>query len=184
MQSIIANLLQISRIESGRIKPQVSRVSLADMFSWLTEEFSEIAPKAKICSTPNGIVLSTDEEMLHQILTILISNSLKYAGESCVINLSAFKKGSLIVIEESDDGPGISKESLPYIFERFYRVDRSREEVEGSGIGLTIVKRIMDNHKAMIHAAVRGLEEDEMQALMNCLNKLNAFFEEKQNETK
>ena len=153
MQSIIANLLQISRIESGRIKPQVSRVSLADMFSWLTEEFSEIAPKAKICSTPNEIVLSTDEEMLHQILTILISNSLKYAGESCVINLSAFKKGSLIVIEESDDGPGISKESLPYIFERFYRADESHaRKISGSGLGLAIAQTLCNALNAKIKA--------------------------------
>ena len=153
MPSIIANLLQISRIESGRIKPQVSCVSLADMFSWLIEEFSEIAPKAKICSTPNEIVLSTDEEMLHQILTILISNSLKYAGESCVIKLSAFKKDNLIVIEESDDGPGISKESLPYIFKRFYRADESHtRKVAGSGLGLAIAQTLCNALNAKIKA--------------------------------
>ena len=93
MQAIIANLLQISRIESGRIKPQISEVSLTELFSWLTEEFKSIAPNMKITAESNDISFKTDREMLHQILTVLISNSAKYAGESCTVALKAFTRG-------------------------------------------------------------------------------------------
>ena len=153
MQAIIANLLQISRIESGRIKPQISQVSLADMFSWLTEEFSEIAPRAEIISEANGIVISTDEEMLHQVLTVLISNSIKYAGQTCRINLTAYKKENMIIIEENDDGPGFLKETLPHIFERFYRGDESHtRKVAGSGLGLAIAQTLCTALNAKIKA--------------------------------
>ena len=139
MQSIIANLLQISRIESGRIKPQILDVSIENLFSWLVEEFKAISPKVKIFCESNELSLRTDSEMLHQILTVLVSNSVKYAGEDCNIKLRAEKKFDHIIIEEIDDGPGFSSEALPHIFERFYRADESHSrKIAGSGLGLSI----------------------------------------------
>ena len=139
MQAIIANLLQISRIESGRIKPQVSELSLEQMFLWLAEEFSAIAPEAKIVTSANDIKILTDSEMLHQLLTILISNSIKFSGSECVIYLSAQNQNGHIIIEETDNGPGFSEKALPHIFERFYRADESHtRKIAGSGLGLAI----------------------------------------------
>ncbi|WP_294430747.1 cell wall metabolism sensor histidine kinase WalK [uncultured Treponema sp.] len=153
MQAIIANLLQISRIESGRIKPQISEVSLDSLFSWLTEEFASVAQNLTIETESSNLTLNTDSEMLHQVLTILISNSLKYAGESCTIRISAKKQDNRITIEESDDGPGFSEKALPHIFERFYRADESHtRKIAGSGLGLAIAQTLCNALGAKIKA--------------------------------
>ena len=143
MHNIISNLLQISRIESGRIKPQKSSVSLDDLFFRIQNEFSTLAPNANLKAESNGIVLNTDEEMLHQLLTIFISNSIKFSEPECHIRVNAWNSEGYVFIEESDDGPGISEKSLPHIFERFYRADESHSrKIEGSGLGLSIAKTL------------------------------------------
>lgn len=153
MQAIIANLLQISRIESGRIKPQISEVSLEQMFSWLAEEFSAIAPEVQIITEPNSLLLNTDPEMLHQVLTVLISNSIKFSGQNCQIHLSAELHDDCIIIEESDNGPGFSENDLPHIFDRFYRADESHtRKVAGSGLGLAIAQTLCNALGAKIKA--------------------------------
>lgn len=169
MQAIIQNLLQISRIESGRIKPQLSQVDVRQVFERIAEEFAAVAPDAKFeleCVTvavgdstlsgdshDGGISLSTDPEMLHQILTVLVSNSVKFSGEKCNIRLSAAKRGKRVIICESDDGPGIAEEALPHIFERFYRADDARtRSTGGSGLGLSIAKTLSDALGAKITA--------------------------------
>ena len=153
MHAIIENLLQISRIESGRIKPNIAKVELKPLFSWLVEEFSAVAPKMKIDTICDNISLSTDSEMLHQILTVLISNSVKYAGDDCHVTLKAFSKKGNVIIEQSDDGPGFSKESLPHIFERFYRADEAHSrKVSGSGLGLAIAQTLCTALNAKISA--------------------------------
>ena len=153
MHAIIENLLQISRIESGRIKPNIAKVELKPLFSWLVEEFSAVAPKMKIDAICDNISLSTDSEMLHQILTVLISNSVKYAGDDCHVTLKAFSNKGNVIIEQSDDGPGFSKESLPHIFERFYRADEAHSrKVSGSGLGLAIAQTLCTALNAKISA--------------------------------
>ncbi len=153
MQAIIANLLQISRIESGRVKPQIAEVSITSLFSWLEEEFAAIAPNASLIIEDNDIMLNTDPEMLHQILTILITNSIKYAGESSTIRLSAKREGNSIIIGQSDDGPGFSQESLPHLFERFYRADEAHSrKISGSGLGLAIAQTLCTALGAKIKA--------------------------------
>jgi len=153
MQAIIANLLQMSRIESGRIKPQITEVSLKGLFSWLCEEVKAFAPNVKIAAEETDLLLKTDSEMLHQILMIIISNSVKYAGESCEISLKAYKRGGHIVLELSDDGQGFTEESLPHIFERFYRADESHtRKIAGSGLGLSIAQTLCNALNAKISA--------------------------------
>ena len=75
MHAIIDNLLQISRLESGRITPQLSVISLGELFKRVAQEFYSVAPEVKIECEGDDVELSTDSEMLHQIITILVSNS-------------------------------------------------------------------------------------------------------------
>ena len=144
MHAIIENLLQISRIESGRIKPQLSEVDIGALFERVSEEFAAVAPEVKFeINCASTLNLQTDPEMLHQILTILVSNSVKFAGEKCNVKLSVLKGHGHLIIEESDDGPGISREALPHIFERFYRADEAHtRSAGGSGLGLAIAKTL------------------------------------------
>ncbi|WP_407427827.1 sensor histidine kinase [Treponema sp.] len=150
MQSIIANLLQISRIESGRIKPQFASLSIKSLFDRLSEEVQTISPDSSLnyeISSQNDsddFTFTTDGEMLHQIMTVLISNSVKFSGGSCKITLSATQKDEKVILEELDDGPGFSEETLPHIFERFYRGDEAHtRSVSGSGLGLSIAQTLI-----------------------------------------
>ena len=147
MHAIIENLLQISRVESGRIKPQICEVDIRSVFERVVQEFSSVSPDVNFdvrCDLKQPV--KTDPEMLHQISTVLVSNSVKFAGDKCRIGLSAFpsKKG-YVVISESDDGPGMSRESLPHVFERFYRGDEAHtRSAGGSGLGLSIARTLTD----------------------------------------
>ena len=155
MHAIIENLLQISRIESGRIKPQICQVDVAELFARVEGEFSAVAPAVNFeIECPPSVTIETDPEMLHQILTVLVSNSVKFAGSECQIRLTTVRKeDGQLVISESDDGPGISDEALPHIFERFYRADEAHtRSVGGSGLGLAIAKTLCDALGAEISA--------------------------------
>ena len=177
MHAIIENLLQISRVESGRIKPQFCEVELGGLFERVRGEFAAVAPDVKFVfemqsgdvtetvsetrddSAPDnvnvsvsanasgsvtGAVINTDPEMLHQILTVLVSNSVKFAGGKCTVRLGAARNDEgLFVIYESDDGPGIGEDALPHIFERFYRGDEAHtRSAGGCGLGLAIAKTL------------------------------------------
>ena len=155
MHAIIENLLQISRIESGRIKPQICLVDVAELFARVEGEFSAVAPAVKFeIECPPSVTIETDPEMLHQILTVLVSNSVKFAGSECQIRLTTVRKeDGHFEISESDDGPGISVEALPHVFERFYRADEAHtRSVGGSGLGLAIAKTLAEALGAEISA--------------------------------
>lgn len=145
MHAIISNLLQISRIESGRIKPNFSNVKLDVLFRRLSEEVKSYSPNSELTFSCGEISLFTDEEMLHQVLTVLISNSVKFADKKCIVELRAEKSSDgKIIIEEEDNGPGLKEKDLPHIFQRFYRGDESHtRKVGGSGLGLSIAQTLV-----------------------------------------
>lgn len=155
MHAIISNLLQMSRIESGRIKPSFSTVKLTELFKRLQMEVKSYSPDSDLSFDCDDISLETDEEMLHQILTVLISNSVKFAGNRCLIDLRAKKlPNGKIMIEEEDNGPGLAEKDIPHIFERFYRGDESHtRKVGGSGLGLSIAKTLITALGGTISAA-------------------------------
>ena len=154
MNSIITNLLQMSKIEHGIIKPQKESFNIWALFSRLKNEFAGIDSDVLINFDENvDISLETDLELLHQVLTAMISNSIKFgAGQ---INLYAkfeeelggqTPKSPKISIQVEDDGPGFSEEVLPHIFERFYRGDASHSRsAGGAGLGLSISSVIIDS---------------------------------------
>lgn len=156
MHSIIENLLQISRIESGRIKPENTEVNIAALFERVEQEFAAVAPEVKFqLNCPENEKIQTDAEMLHQILTVFVSNSVKFAEGKCTIKLSvSHDENGKLVISEEDDGPGISEDALPYVFERFYRADGAHtRSVGGSGLGLSIAKTLAEALNAEITVA-------------------------------
>ena len=153
MQAIIENLLQISRIESGRIKPELSQVKIQEMFERVALEFTSVNEAVTINHDGAELVLSTDVEMLHQILTILVSNSIKFSDKECTVTLKAWQQDGMMFIQESDNGSGISDKDLPYIFDRFYRADEAHTRAAGgSGLGLAIAKTLCQSLGAEIKA--------------------------------
>ena len=138
MESIINNLLQVSKLENGIIKPVSESMNLWSMFSRLQNEFNIIAPDVKITFNENmDLELQSDMELLHQVLTAIISNSIKYGGTT--VELSATKLSDNCQITVIDNGPGFAEEVLPHVFERFYRGDKSHNRsAGGAGLGLSI----------------------------------------------
>ena len=155
MHAIIENLLQISRVESGRIKPKLCTVDVAELFGRVAGEFAAVAPEVKFeIECPASVTVESDPEMLHQILTVLVSNSVKFAGSECRVKLTIVRKeDGRLEISESDDGSGISEEALPHVFDRFYRADEAHtRSVGGSGLGLAIAKTLAEALGAEITA--------------------------------
>lgn len=97
-----------------------------------------------------------DYRLIEQVVLNLCDNACKYSGDSVKISISSYKSGNHAYLKISDDGPGIASEHLPRIFERFYRVDASRESLRGTGLGLSIVKQIISKHKGRIWAESGG----------------------------
>lgn len=149
MNAIITNLLQISKLESGKEQLFKEQLNAPVFFERLKREFTSIKNDLEFSYVyDENLDFLTDVELLHQVLTALISNSIKfYSSENnvpCHIKLTAVKKDNKIIIQESDNGPGISEEVLPHIFERFYRGDSSHNRsAGGAGLGLSISSSIV-----------------------------------------
>lgn len=144
MESIITNLLQASKLEKGIVKPDFSEVNLWGLFSRIKNEFSVISSDVKIIFDENmNVNLRTDMELLHQVITATVSNSIKFGADE--INLSAVQKtGNEIEIKISDNGPGFDEESIPHVFERFFRSDKAHtRSAGGAGLGLSISATIV-----------------------------------------
>ncbi|MCE5221304.1 MAG: ATP-binding protein, partial [Clostridium sp.] len=102
----------------------------------------------------NFIVLG-DYDKLKQVFINLISNGIKFGKIHGTVLVNLSSNADSVIVEIKDNGVGIKKEDLPYVFERMYRGDKSRHKIEGSGIGLTLVKKILSLHSATIDVESR-----------------------------
>lgn len=146
MESIVANLLRLSQLENARAEFHASAVDVHALFERLIGDTKAYAPEADFSVQAGVKTVYADEELLYQACTIVISNSIKFAGKKVHIRLSAEESvlRGFCDIAIVDDGPGIESEKLPHIFERFYRGDESHtRSAGGAGLGLSIVKSIM-----------------------------------------
>ena len=149
MQVIIENLLQISRYESGRLKPEMVYCNVYELLERLQREFMSIdsaIPIEVIIDCDKNLEVFSDSELLHQMFTAFMSNSIKFCNKDvCRITLKAFKKDEKIVLSEADNGAGFSRKDLPNVFNRFYTGDQARTrniQKNSTGLGLAIAKTI------------------------------------------
>lgn len=157
MIAIVEDLEIISRLESGEIKLDIVTLDIIS----LTKEVIELLEikarnkkiKIKFKSDPGRPVLvQGDKERIRQVLINLIDNSIKYGNEDGWTKINIFDMDDNFLIEVTDDGIGIEEKEIPRVFERFYRVDKSRSrEQGGSGLGLAIVKHIIEAHNQVIN---------------------------------
>ncbi len=155
INSIISNLLQLSRIESGKIIPVTEKVSIQKMFFRLKEEFKAINKEMTIQFEEKPLQeIYTDSELLHQVFVAIISNSNKFIKQNPLIELKCTQNENQTAIEILDNGPGFEENVLPHVFERFYRGDSSHNRsVGGSGLGLSIAQAIVKNLNGKIIAS-------------------------------
>ena len=154
---IIKDLDLITKFESGMANLELKTFDIVFTIKNVFEQLEMRAKKNNITLKINDeyfepIYVYADEERIQQVITNLIINSLKYGVDRGVteVSIDSLKKGK-ILIRISDNGEGIEQKHLPRLFERFYRVEKTRNRtLGGSGLGLSIVKHIIDAHNEKI----------------------------------
>ncbi len=159
MDRLINELTFYSKIDTNRIPYTFSKIDVVDYFNDCVEELSmELEAKGMQLQYDNrvepGVTIIADVEQLQRVINNIISNSLKYMDkEPGKIQIRVKDVGDFIQVEMEDNGKGIEARNVPYIFERFYRTDASRNSAKGgSGIGLSIVKKILEDHGGKVWA--------------------------------
>ena len=155
---ILKDLDMITRLEVGDLSLNYETFDIVELVQNVFDLFEMKASKKKITLTfdtdyPNPILVRADKERIQQILANLVVNSIKYGLErgTTEISIENLIKNKVIV-RVTDNGEGIEQEHLPRLFERFYRVDKSGSRKEGgSGLGLSIVKHIIEAHNEKIY---------------------------------
>lgn len=145
LSRLITDLLQLSRLQSGTEYMEVAAVDVSELLAEIHENYLHEANQRGIrliLDADNLPYAMTDRDRIEQILVILIDNAMRYTPKGGSITLSA-TAGELIIVSVSDTGCGIAAADLPHLFERFYKVDKSRKE-GGTGLGLSIAKQIID----------------------------------------
>jgi two-component system phosphate regulon sensor histidine kinase PhoR len=152
------DLLTLAQLESTNSNLQLGNVDVASLFADVIRDWEKKLATKQLTVTvdvpPDLPAVHADRQRLQEALYNLVDNAVKYSPERDEIRLTARQRAGEIVLSVSDNGIGISKEDLPRIFERFYRVDKSRtaENIRGTGLGLAIVKHIAQLHGARVDA--------------------------------
>lgn len=159
MDTLINELTLYSKIDTNRIPYNFSRINVADYFNDCIEEIGlDLEAKniglAYFNYTDEEVQIIADPEQLKRVIHNIIGNSIKYLDkQKGLLNIRIKDVGDFIQVEIEDNGRGIGAKDLPYIFDRFYRTDASRNSsTGGSGIGLSIVKKIIEDHGGKIWA--------------------------------
>lgn len=155
LTQLVNELLDIARIESGKIVMKKEKILLEDLVLQVTDllgiqmKEKNIEFTKQIASDANMVF--ADREQLKRVFINLLNNAIKFTPPKGKINLVAKKIDSTIQIDITDTGCGIPKESLEKIFEEFYRVDNpTNEKIKGTGLGLSLVKHIVEAHSGKI----------------------------------
>ncbi len=154
MDSLINDLLVLAKLESKEEKIEKKNIKLYFLVLDIFKDLEDIASEKNIQLKNNiekDFTLFADRKKINILLKNLIENAVKYNRQDGKVEISAYKKNNYSFIEVEDTGIGIPKESLPLIFERFYRVDKSRSRnIGGTGLGLSIVKHIAESHNGKV----------------------------------
>jgi len=154
MDGLVESLLLLARSDSGKQNYTFEPVDITVLLMESLDEASLVAPDFIFESDIEpGIIVRCDEYAIRRVMRILLSNAVKYSGEGRLVMIRASVSHSLVSVLVKDSGIGIAPEHLPFVFDRFYRVDTSRSKKTGSsGLGLAIAKEIIDAHGGDIHA--------------------------------
>lgn len=157
LNTIIEDLEVISRLESGELLLDLNAFDIKTLTHEVLEDLEFKANQKNIKlgykqAADQSFEVLADKEYIRQVLTNLINNSIKYGSENGYTKVGFYDMDKVVLIEVADNGIGIAREHLPHLFDRFYRVDKSRSRDQGgSGLGLSIVKHIIEAHQQNIN---------------------------------
>jgi signal transduction histidine kinase len=151
LSRMIDDLLDASRLQAGGLSLNHADLALPSLASRVTERFAAQSPKHHLVTDfpANFPIILADEIRIEQVLSNLVSNSLKYttSGE---IKISGSVRPEQVIICVSDEGPGIEAKDLPHIFDRFYRSTNAFKQTKGAGLGLYLARAIVEAHGGRI----------------------------------
>jgi two-component system phosphate regulon sensor histidine kinase PhoR len=156
LDALVRDLVVLSQIESGDLKMHIQAVDILSITHDVIEQLEEKAKKRGIkfkikAKKKSEIKVMADPQRISQVMTNLIDNAIKYGKDAGLVTITFHEEKKNYEIAIEDDGLGIPPEHLSRIFERFYRIDKSRSrETGGTGLGLAIVKHIVGSHGSKI----------------------------------
>ena len=160
LEQIIGDLLDLARLEGGGMTLRRQPADVGQLFNRVAERHERETTERDITLTTHvdaaiGSIV-VDADRVEQALQNLAANALRHTFDGGQISLTAERAGNDVVLTVRDNGTGISAEHLPYIFDRFYKADASRKAAGGSGLGLSIVKAIIERHGGTVSARNDG----------------------------
>lgn len=167
LSRLVMTMLNMSKIEAGELKIKPSRFDISHRIFQVLLAFEQNIDKKHIeisgLDSMESVYLEADEDMIHQVVYNLVDNAVKFTPENGTITVSAVTDGDKVVVRIRNTGEGIPSEEVSRIFERFYKVDKSRSfDVKGAGLGLYIVRSIIDMHGGQIVAKSEAGEYTEV----------------------
>ncbi len=164
MGNLVEELLLLSRLDAGQLKPEYGPVTVRELVEGVGREFGRLAQEGAIHfeTSAEDVELTTDGTRLRQVLLILLDNAFRHIPADGTVRLSAQADVHQVHFKVADNGEGIPAESLPHVFDRFYQVDSARSGADrGSGLGLSIAQSItaaLEGHITLTSEAGRGTE--------------------------
>ncbi|MDD2915854.1 MAG: ATP-binding protein [Gallionella sp.] len=143
---LLDSLLNISKLDSGTLKPELTPINVTGIFNWLEQSFAQLAVNKQLgfklyFPMNETLFVLSDASFLQSVLMNLVSNAIKFTSSGAIL-VSARKRGSDVLFQVWDTGMGISDENIRLIFDEFYQINNpQRNRANGMGLGLTIAKR-------------------------------------------
>jgi signal transduction histidine kinase len=159
MVSLVNNLLDLRKIEEGRMDYKFSEIDLVGLVRSVVTELQGIAARKglelKIELPQDQCLIKADEEKLRQVIQNLVDNAIKYTDKGWV-KVGMTKDNEQVLVSVSDSGRGISADLLPRLFEQWTRDPKAAREIKGTGLGLYIAREIVNAHNGEIWAESGG----------------------------
>lgn len=152
LTELIENLLDASRLQAGALSINLTDVALDTFAERIAERFRTQTSRHTIVVDfpPDFPVVLADEERLAQVLSNLISNSIKYSPDGGEIRISGQVRPEQVIVCVSDQGPGIAPGDIPHVFDRFYRASDASRQTKGAGLGLYLARAVIEAHAGRI----------------------------------
>ncbi len=156
LEILVKDILILTQVESGDIRMQIEKVNIVEVVRDIFDQLEDKAGQREITlilkpKAIKSVKVRADRMRISQVLSNLITNGIIYGKNGGKVTVEMSQENKKVRIQVSDNGIGIAPEHLPRIFERFYRVDKSRSRaVGGTGLGLAIVKHILNAHNTSI----------------------------------
>ncbi len=157
LTSLVNDLLDLSRLESGAITLERTRFDLTQSIRAILRRYDKLASYSFPFEAEEDVFVTADELKISQVVYNLVNNAITYAGEDKTVTLRQTVENGKVRISVSDTGEGIPQDKLKDIWERYYKVDKEHKRAQvGTGLGLSIVKNILE-----LHGGAYGVESEE-----------------------